>query len=126
MENIESPFIIEKKDKEIITNMRMIQYYPKNINIQLRLKDNIKSAEIIEMISSTSELLPAICNNTSTVQNPSCQQKKLISDKNKRIPLQFKFFPKKKGKYKYKLYLLTVINGDKRVIVTVEGNCIIQ
>lgn len=40
--------------------------------------------------------------------------------------MQFKFFPKKKGKYKYKLYLLTVINGNKRVIVTVEGNCIIQ
>ena len=122
---MESPFIINREDKDILTNMQLVQYETKEISLNLTIKDKIDHAEIVDIFSDTPEIVPLMCSDYTQIQqqtNNCLSNKFKTDDPMDAIPLSFRFIPKKEGKHKYNLYVLTIINKTINIIVTVVGN----
>ncbi len=61
----------------------MNQYIPKSLDIKLTVKKQIKKAKILDIVSSTPELLPSICGTETFIQQSSCSHTMVEMDKNK-------------------------------------------
>ena len=112
-----NPFRIESKKLD----QNLSPYHQKSLSIAFSLKGADK-VEILDIIPSQREVIPWICTKESLIEVPACAETEYETHSAKvSIVVNIKIYPTTKGRYTFKLYVLTRVNDEMDMVVTIPG-----
>lgn len=124
MSIIKNPLVIISQSQSLPT---FSSYGSEQQTIILKIQEGVTKAEIIDVISSSSQVLVYFCRNNSLLKRGACTETVYeTTNKNSQMLIKYKIISGKVGLSVYKIYFLCRINDSFLTVVTYSGQYLIE